>query len=184
MLYFKYCWNFDECLDTFIGKKNQNGYIKSCECDSGSYNKNGLCVKNGNWIRLLMNVDITYENGLATIINSYWLEPRLTQNDIELYINGTYSEVSTYYSELQYKFNKSGVYILNLNIKKTMISTEEMFVSPFIISASFLPGFDASKIVKMENMFRGVSLESLDMKYLNLPNLKNLLFFKYKSDLI
>lgn len=52
----------DECLDTFIGKE-KNGYIKTCECESGFYNKNGLCVKDGNWIRLLMNVDITYENG-------------------------------------------------------------------------------------------------------------------------
>lgn len=70
---------------------------------------------------------------------------------------------------------------MDINIKKTIISAEHMFNSPFIISASFLPGFDSSKIAKMEDMFRGTSLVSLDMKYLNFPSLTNLLFFIKKS---
>ena len=81
-----------ECDDTFKPIRGGNGNIESCQCDSGFYIKNGLCLKEGNWIRTLLDIDYEWNNGYETILcNSY---TGIKQNEIEVYINGTKTEVS------------------------------------------------------------------------------------------
>ena len=81
-----------------------------------------------------MGVDISWHDGLTTILDNSEIKP----NEIELYINGTYSSLNImqYYNIFQYKFNKSGLYILDTNIKKALTSMRWMFTSEFLISIS------------------------------------------------
>ena len=171
----------DECDDTFKPIRDGNGNIELCQCDSGLKIKNGLCVKEGNWIRTLLDIDYDWNNGYETILyNSY---TGIKQNEIEVYINGTKAEVSVGNS-ITYKFNKGGIYLLEINIKKTLTSMSWMFNTHHTFSVSFLPGFDSSKVTSMEYMFINRNIESIDMKYLDISNVRNLKFFIHENDLV
>ena len=172
----------NECVDTFSSIKDEFGFIKTCECESGYNINNGICTKTGNWIKLLMDVDMDWKNGLTTILYNY--RPKIQLNEIEVYINGTYTQVTIDDREISYKFNKGGIYVLEINIKKALTSMEWLFNSDHIYSVSFLPGFDCSKVTSMENMFVNSNIESIDMKYLNISNVKNLKNFISENHLV
>ena len=171
-----------ECDDTFKSIKDKNGNIESCQCDEGLSVKNGLCVKEGNWIRTWLDIDYEWNNGYETIL--YNSKTGIKQNEIEVYINGTKAEVSFEYSRIRYKFNKGGIYVLDINIKKSLISMEWMFNTDHTFSVSFLPGFDSTKVTSMERMFINRNIESIDMKYLDISNVKNLKFFIHENDCV
>ena len=61
---------------------------------------------------------------------------------------------------------------------------EWLFNSNYIFSISFLHGFDCSKVTSMENMFVNSNNESIDMKYLDISNVKNLKFFIHENDYV
>ena len=61
---------------------------------------------------------------------------------------------------------------------------EWLFNSDYIFSISFLTGFDCSKVTSIENMFVNSNIESLDMKYLDISNVKNLKFFIHENDYV
>ena len=172
----------NKCFDTFLSIKDEFGFIKSCECDSGYSISNGMCTKPGNWIKILMDVDYSWNNGRATILyNSY---SKINSDEIEVYINGTKTEVSINKGDIYYIFDKSGIYALDINIKKSLTSMEWLFNSDFIFSVSFLPGFDCSKVTSMEYMFVNSNIESIDMKYLDISNVKNLKFFIHENSFV
>ena len=171
-----------ECDDTFMPIKDENGNIESCKCDSGLNIKNGLCVKEGNWIRTWLDIDYDWNNGYETIL--YNSKTGIKQNEIEVYINGSKTEVSFDNTRIRYKFNKGGIYVLDINIKKTLTSMEWMFDTDHTFSVSFLPGFDISKVTSMEYMFINRNIESIDMKYLDISNVKNLKFFIHENDCV
>ena len=52
----------------------------------------------------------------------------------------------------------------------------------YICSVSFLPGFDCSKVTSMEYMFVNSNIESIDMKYLDISNVKNLKFLIHENN--
>ena len=172
----------EKCLDTFLTITDENGIIKSCECDSGYSINNGICSKPGNWINMLMDVDLDWNGGLATILYNYYAKIKL--NEIDVYINGTKSEVTVDNREIKYKFNKGGIYFLEINIKKVLTSMEWLFNCNafYICSVSFLPGFDCSKVTSMEYMFVNSNIESIDMKYLDISNVKNLKFLIHENN--
>ena len=170
-----------ECEDTFKSIKDENGNIESCQCEDGLNVKNGLCVKEGNWIRTWLDIDYDWNNGYETIL--YNSDTGIKQNEIEVYINGTKVEVSVG-NRITYNFNKGGIYVLDINIKKTLTTMEWMFDTDFTFSVSFLPGFDSSKVTSMENMFINGNIEYIDMKYLDISNVKSLKFFISENDLV
>ena len=109
---------------------------------------------------------------------------KINQDEIEVYINGTKVEVLIdYYKDFTYKFDKGGIYVLDINIKKTLSSMELMFRDSHAFAISFLPGFDSSKVTSMQNMFMNNkrNIESIDMKYLDTSNIINLKFFNRKN---
>ena len=171
----------DECKDTFISIKDENGNIESCQCDYGFNAKNGTCEKEGNWIKVWLDVDYSYNNGYCTILYNYY--SGIKQNEIEVYINGTKTEVSVS-NRITYTFSKGGIYVLDINIKKTLTSMEWMFNSDYIFSVTFMPGFDCSKVTSMEYMFVNSNIESIDMKHLDISNVKNFKFFIHENDYV
>ena len=170
----------NECLDTFSTIKDEFGLIKLCECPSEYNINNGLCIKPGNWIRILMDVDYSWNNGLATIL--YTGDTNIELNELDVYVNGTLVQVTKSSNRIEYKFNKGGIYVLELNIKIILTSMEWLFsYSDFIYSISFLPGFDSTKVTSMSYTFVNLNVESIDMKYLNLSSLKNLRSFIHEN---
>ena len=158
------------------------GFIKTCECESGYNINNGICTKIGNWIKVFMDVDMDWNNGLTTILYNY--ETKIQSSEIEVYINGTYTPVTIDDRKISYKFNKGGIYVLDINIKKALTSMEWLFNSDHIYSVSFLPGFDCSKVTSMEDMFVNSNIESIDMKYLDISNVKNLKNFIFENHIV
>ena len=72
----------------------------------------------------------------------------------------------------EYQFNTSGIYVVEINIKKTLTTMNGMFRNCyFIYSISFLPGFDTSKVTEMGGMIFNMNVESIDMKYLDVSSL-------------
>ena len=65
--------------------KDKEGNIESCQCDTGLSIKNGLCAKEGNWIRTWLDIDYEWNNGYETIL--YISETGIKPNEIEVYIN-------------------------------------------------------------------------------------------------
>ena len=173
----------NQCLDTFLTIKDEYGFIKSCECQPGYDILEGKCIKPyGNWIKILMNVDNSWNNGLAHILDNS--RAKIKSDEIEVYINGTNTQVNVGMDCISYKFNKSGIYALDVNIKKILTSMEWLFNSNFIFSVSFMPGFDSSQVTSMENMFINSNIESIDMKYLDISNVKNLKYFIHENYLV
>ena len=168
----------NECLDTFIAKTEENELIKSCECEYGYSIINELCTKPGNWIKVLMDVDYSWNNGYADIFDN--IDSNIKSDEIDVYINGTYAQVSVD-RYISYKFDKGGIYSLEINIKKQLTTMSWLFNSDFIYSVYFLPGFDSSKVTSLEYMFVSSNIESIDMKYLDLSNVKNIKFFIYEN---
>ena len=168
----------NECLDTFITKTDENGLIQSCECEYGYSIINELCTKPGNWIKVLMDVDYSWNNGYANIFHN--MESKIKSNEIDVYINGTLVQVSVD-RYIRYQFDKGGIYSLEINIKKQLTTMSWLFDSDFIYSVYFLPGFDSSKVTSLEYMFVNSNIESIDMKYLDLSNVKNLKFFIHEN---
>ena len=73
---------------------------------------------------------------------------------------------------------------MDINIKKALTSMEWLFNSDNIYSVSFMPGFDCSKVTSMEYMFVNSNIQSIDMKYLNISNVKNLKFFIHENHIV
>ena len=68
----------------------------------------------------------------------------------------------------------SGIYVVEINIKKTLTTMNGMFRNCyFIYSISFLPGFDTSKVTEMGGMIFDMNVESIDMKYLDVSSLRD-----------
>ena len=164
-----------ECLHTFSSIRDEYGFIKACECDFCSID-NGICIKKGNWIRILFEVNNSFNNGYGEPMNNF--ESFVNEKEIEIYYNGTYYKPTTLTSIIQCQFNKTGIYEVDANIEKTVTTFDSSFEGRyFIISFSFLPGFDSSQVTNMEKMFANSRVSSVDMKYLNLSKLNNIKMF-------
>ena len=171
----------DECENTFKPIKDEYGNIDSCQCDSDYIVKNGICAKPGNWIKVWMDVDYSDNNGYCRLFDN--VNSKINSNEIEIYINGTKTEVSVD-KYITYRFNKGGIYVLDINIKKTLTTMSRLFNSNYFYSVSFMPGFDCSKVTSMESMFVNSNIESIDMKYFDISNVKNLKYFIHENDVV
>ena len=165
----------DECVDTFETIKDDFGITISCECPHNYTIKNGMCIKPGNWIKMLLDVDCSFNNGIANILG---VNSQIKKNEIEVYINGTQVQLLDVDHYIQYKFNTNGIYVVEVNIKKTLTAMNRLFDECyFIYSISFLPGFDSSRVTSMSYTFVNMNIESIDMKYLDVSSLNNLEYF-------
>ena len=124
----------------------------------------------------MFEVNNSFNNGYGEPMNNF--ESFVNEKEIEIYYNGTYYKPTTLTSIIQCQFNKTGIYEVDVNIKKTVTTFDSSFEGRyFIISFSFLPGFDSSQVTNMEKMFANSRVSSVDMKYLNLSKLNNIKMF-------
>ena len=67
-----------------------------------------------------MDVDYSWDNGFATILDNHY--SKINSNEIEVYINGTKTEISVDENRITYRFKAGGIYVLDINIKKVLTS--------------------------------------------------------------
>ena len=160
-----------ECKDTFEPVKNELGLTIICKCPINYTIKNGICIRPGNWIKMLLDVYCSFNKGVANILG---LGFNIDKNEIDVYVNGTKVELLDVGIYNEYQFNTSGIYVVEINIKKTLTTMNGMFRNCyFIYSISFLPGFDTSKVTEMGGMIFDMNVESIDMKYLDVSSLRD-----------
>ena len=164
-----------ECNVNFTENKNIFGTIEACTCPSDHKLINNLCLEYENWIEMEYNV--TDYSKPSQIMNTLYTNIEL--NEIDLYYKDTIVSLtkdSTQWDKpIFYKFDKNGLFKLKINIKKTLTSMAWMFTNlQRIKSIKFLPGFDSSKVTRMDHMFACSLIEYIDMKYLDTRNLLTL----------
>ena len=172
----EYC---QKCNENFEVIKNPMGLIENCTCPSGLKYFRGLCVEEGNWLEIEINIsDVSRK---YQIMDTKYTQ--IKENEIDVYVNNSIVpleklEFSTDYLAIYYKFEQTGFYKIKMNIKKTLYSMEWMFTNQYgIKSVKFLPGFDSSKVTNMDYIFACTSFESIDMKYLDTRNLYSMRHF-------
>ena len=130
--------------------------------------------KKGNWIDTIFKITETQYTTSLLGLNGNGLEI----DDVDVYINGTLVQVnksSPIDPQLIYKFNKTGIYNIKFNIKKTLTTMTWLFSNNHnIVSVNFLEGFDSSQVTSMEHMFGASNIQSIDMRHLNTEKLQNL----------
>ena len=123
----------------------------------------------GNWIDSIFKItDISYTIGL---LGAY----KINESDVDIYVNGTLIQPGknpSFDPQLTYKFSKAGTYNIKYHFKKTLTTMEKFFINNrYVVSVSFLPGFDSSQVTSMESMFASSYIQSIDMKNLNTERL-------------
>ena len=130
--------------------------------------------KKGNWIDTIFKITETQYTTSLLGLNGNGLEI----DDVDVYINGTlvqFNKSSPIDPQLKYKFNKTGIYNIKFNIKKTLTTMTWLFSNNHnIVSVNFLEGFDSSQVTSMEHMFGASNIQSIDMRHLNTEKLQNL----------
>lgn len=128
---------------------------------------------------MLLDVDCSINNGIANILG---VNSQINKNEIDVYVNGTLVELLNVDYYKQYKFTSNGIYVVEVNIKKSLTRMEWMFDQCyFVYSISFLPGFDSSKVTSMSYTFVNMNIESIDMKYLDVSSLRRLDYFIHEG---
>ena len=163
-----------ECKSGYEKTINQNNIIEYCSFPSD--------IKYNNWIEIVYN--ITDYNKKSQLMNTLYTYINL--NEIEMYINNTYiyltKDPNPWDKPIYHKFDKNGVYTIKMNIKKNLTSMAWMFTNLHqIVSISFLPGFDASKVTSVSDMFACTSIKSLNLTYLNTNNIRTYNYFMDSS---
>ena len=94
--------------------------------------------KKGNWIDTIFKITETQYTTSLLGLNGNGLEI----DDVDVYINGTLVQVnksSPIDPQLKYKFNKTGIYNIKFNIKKTLTTMTSLFSNIHnIVSVNFL----------------------------------------------
>ena len=164
-----------ECKSGYETTINQNNEIEYCSVPSN--------IKYNNWIEIEYNItDYTRKSQLMNTLYT-----KINLNEIDMYINNTYiyltKDPDPWDKPIFHKFENNGVYKIKMNIKKNLTSMAWMFTNlGHIISISFLPGFDSSKVTSLSYMFACTLIQSLNLTYLNTNNVRSYRFFLEYSD--